>query len=737
MVELYTAPFAQLVRRIFWEYEREGKIFDLPKSKFYQPSSSASNLDLSVNFHGERAATVVGPAAGPQSQLAQNLVLSWLAGSRILELKTVQINDQLQIPRPCIDATNVGYNIEWSQELRLAQSLLEYVKGSMLIEMLRAANIPSGTEGAAGDTVFDMSVGYDLAGIQSAPICQWLAQLRDARQLVEELRQQIPPEFAQYRDLPFKTHISNSITLSTFHGCPANEIERIVEFLLGELDVNTIIKLNPTLLGREAVEHLLHDVLGYQDIKVTQDAFDKDLQFDEALQICDRLGRLAASKGKKLGVKFSNTLVVRNHLSFFPKDETMYMSGAPLHIVTMNLVEKFRAAVGDDMPISFSAGIDQHNFPDAVAQGFVPVTTCTDLLRPGGYGRLPAYLNRLQQKMQAVNAQNIGDYVIKAEGHSTQAIEQVLQQFPHQLATLWPTLTAIQQTAIENWGIKLGQTAQTSSRPLADIFNQEIAELTTSLGLTNELALSQWSEAMARLYPAVVRRAGWLNTQTIVPRLTADPRYSHAKNSAIPRKIGSKLWLYDCINCDKCIPVCPNDANFTYEVAALEADCLHYQLVDEAVVSRPGRSLKIAKTHQIGNFADFCNECGNCDVFCPESGGPYLEKPRFFGTLAAMREHVQDNGCCFERQGAQDRAYGRFQGQEYTLTVDKAAGWAEFTDGRMLLKYDLETNQCQSTVKVTDLPSDYYLDSYYYYVLSSLLAGVLNSDKINYLNVAK
>jgi putative selenate reductase len=34
--------------------------------------------------------------------VAQNLVLSDIAGGRILELKTVQVNDRLKIPRPCI-----------------------------------------------------------------------------------------------------------------------------------------------------------------------------------------------------------------------------------------------------------------------------------------------------------------------------------------------------------------------------------------------------------------------------------------------------------------------------------------------------------------------------------------------------------------------------------------------------------------------------------------------------------
>src|SRR5512134_1119419 len=165
MAELVPAPFASLVRRMFREHSREQKIFDLPARKFWH---GAPDLDTSVLFHGHRASNPLGPAAGPQDQMAQNVVLSWLAGSRILELKTVQINDRLAIPRPCIDATNVGYNVEWSQELRLGESLREYVAGSMLIDMLRATNAwGRDSDRAKSDTLYDMSVGYDLAGIRS------------------------------------------------------------------------------------------------------------------------------------------------------------------------------------------------------------------------------------------------------------------------------------------------------------------------------------------------------------------------------------------------------------------------------------------------------------------------------------------------------------------------------------------------------------------------------------------
>jgi putative selenate reductase len=743
LVELYTVAFPRLLKRIFLEYEKEGKIFDLPKTKFYQ---NDGKLDFSVQLHGLQAGNPVGPAAGPQSQLAQNLVLSWLAGARIIELKTVQINDELKIPRPCIDATNVGYNVEWSQELKLPVSLEEYVAGSMLIEILREAEIIPGTKGNSGNTIYDMSVGYDLAGIKSSQVCQWMAQMRNATEIIERLRKQIPPEFAKYKNLEFNPQISNSITLSTFHGCPANEIEKIVEFLLDELNVHTIIKMNPTLLGKEAVEYLLHDQLGYQEIKVTKEAFDKDLQFDQALEICDRLGKLAAKKGKKLGAKFSNTLVVRNHRTFF-KDEEMYLSGAPLHVITLNLVKKFREAVGDDLPISFSAGIDQNNFPDAVAQGFVPVTTCTDLLRPGGYGRLPGYLNRLAQKMHSLQVDNIGDFIIKAEGHASKAINTVLSQLPDQLPNKWEHFSSEQQKLIKRWSdntivlieevLSKGSEGELETKvSLQEFFVKQVSKLEEELKAKYPLMVGDVLPTLENIYPNIVKQASWLNTQTIVPRTTVDVRYSKQKNSAVPKKIGSKLWLYDCINCDKCIPVCPNDANFVYQLKPLEVNCTLYQISEQGINSLPSKTLKIDKAHQIGNFADFCNECGNCDVFCPEEGGPYVEKPRFFGTLQAMRLHSKHDGCYFERTEAEDKVYGRFNEQEYLLTVERQVDKASFTNGKILLLFDLTTNTCQKIEALKEATIGDNIDDYYYYVLSSLLDGIMNSGKVNYLNIS-
>ncbi len=120
-----------------------------------------------------------------------------------MELKTVQILDELEIPRPCIDMQTVGYNVEWSQELRIKQSLHEYVKGAMLIEILQASGKLELAENF-GDVLYDMSVGYDLQGIKSDKVRQFIEGMLDAAAIVEHYREQIPDQYRQFRDLIFR-----------------------------------------------------------------------------------------------------------------------------------------------------------------------------------------------------------------------------------------------------------------------------------------------------------------------------------------------------------------------------------------------------------------------------------------------------------------------------------------------------------------------------------------------------
>jgi putative selenate reductase len=615
MAELTPIPFAILATRLFSELEQKKAAFDLPERFFYPGSNTR---DLSLNLHGARASTPFGPAAGPHTQMAQNIVLAWLCGGRFMELKTVQVKDELAIARPCIDMQTVGFNVEWSQELKLAQSLEEYVKASMLIEMLQASGMAAGCT----DTVFDMSVGYDLAGISSPPVRGFLAGLMDAGPVVERLRAQIPPGLARFRDLPFRTRISDTLTLSTFHGCPPGEIEAIAQFLLREIGLNVVVKLNPTLLGRETLLDILHHRLGYTELEVPDAAFANDPKWDQVAGIVERLGALASQLGRGFGVKFSNTLLVKNHKAFFPATESqMYMSGLPLHVLAMALVRRFRSAFGDRFPVSFSAGIDDGNFADAVALGLKPVTVCSDLLKMGGYGRAIKYLTALEARMDAVGARSIDEYIVRAFGHG--------------------------EAALQSLGLT-GERAQACR---------------SALDGKGDLAAAAGAEL-----PAWVSACLLLNTNTYVDRLLEDPRYSRTGHAAPPRKIDSRLAIFDCtIACNKCLPVCPNDANFAFAIPPGSYPVERLVPTAGGWRSEQADDVVFARHRQVGNFADACNECGNCDVFCPEDGGPYLEKSRFFGSAAAWKETPNRDGFAFALDGDTLTMHGRFEGEEVLL----------------------------------------------------------------------
>lgn len=717
-----------MLRRAFYEYKTEQKIFDLPVKKFHRGDPA---VDTGVLFHGIRAATGVGPAAGPQDQMIQNIVLSWLGGARIIELKTVQIMDELKITRPCIDVTNIGYNVEWSQELKLQQSLREYVSASMIIDILGAANILGWDSKGINqsDIIYDLSVGYDLKGIQSPPVRGFIDGVMDATKEVEALRREIPDELRKYQDLPFRTKICRTATLSTFHGCPADEIDRICEFLLTQMGLHVIVKLNPTQLGKDHLENILHDRLGFKDLTVNPKAYTSGLTFDEAVALCRKLRGVAEKCGRSFGVKLTNTLEVMNKRSVF-RDEVMYMSGQPLYVIATSLGLKLRDTLGDWLPISFSAGIDRANFYKTTALGFVPITTCTDLLRPEGYGRLCKYFEPLYEHMKKLGVDNIDDYIVKYAGKGAEAIKGVMTELKNDLGRFCSTSEA---TALLD-GLQADLIKEVSG-PTTKISGAVSAARAVAKKLPATLQ-PKISGALDALPRRIVRRAGFLNTRDIVEEALSDARYTREKNSTIPKRVGTKLVIFDCVTCDKCVPVCPNDANFTYEVPAMDVEYANYELTQDGVKPTAGGRLTLKKAHQIANYADFCNECGNCDTFCPEYGGPFIEKPSFFGSRHSYQKHTTHDGFLVEREGDVDRIFGRMMAREYRLEINRKTKKAVFADPVVEIRLDPQTRDVKGSKLVGLSRSGYVVDMKNFLILKILLEGVLNPKQANYVNMA-
>jgi putative selenate reductase len=89
----------------------------------------------------------------------------------------------------------------------------------------------------------------------------------------------------------------------------------------------------------------------------------------------------------------------------FPeKEKMMYMSGRALHPVSVNLAAQLQEEFGGELDISFSAGADCFNVADLIAAGLKPVTVSSDLLKPGGYGRLSQYTEELAAATQGCSS---------------------------------------------------------------------------------------------------------------------------------------------------------------------------------------------------------------------------------------------------------------------------------------------------------------------------------------------
>lgn len=388
---MHPLPLPQLLPVILDGLQR-GNVLGIYRDAFLRPGQYP---ELGAILFGQRLDTPIGPAAGPHTQMAQNIVSAWLCGARYIELKTVQTLDEIEVSKPCIDMQDEGYNCEWSQELTLRQSFEEYLKAWILVHILqKELGFPK-----AFGTIFNMSVGYDMKGILKPNVQEFFRKMADCSKEKAHMIEAIRPLYPGIDKLNIPDRISDNITLSTLHGCPADEIGAIGRYLLQKRKLHTFIKFNPTLLGAERIRGILKD-LGYET-RVPDEAFVHDIDFEAACKIIEELQVLAEKEGRFFGIKLTNTLESRNHRDVL-SEANMYMSGKALHPLSINVAAKLRRRF-PDLPLSFCGGLHAFNVAESYACGLFPLTVCSDLLRPGGYTRLLQYLENLKKQKLSTN----------------------------------------------------------------------------------------------------------------------------------------------------------------------------------------------------------------------------------------------------------------------------------------------------------------------------------------------
>lgn len=403
--KMYPLPIDKLYKLIDKEYASRKSILGIPEALFFQPSQYHN---LSVSWIGETLASPYGVAAGPQTQMAQNIIAAWLCGARYIELKTIQTLDELTITKPCIDMHDEGYNCEWSQELTIKESFEEYLKAWIIIHYLTKR-----FNWNAVDTIFNMSIGYNLEGILKANVQWFLDKMQNCKNEKENMIQLLQTLCPEIADVTIPDKISNSITLSTMHGCPPDEIGKIASYLLENKKINTIVKLNPTLLGPETLRDILNNKLGYKT-QVPDIAFEHDLKYPDALILIKQLQVTAQKNNLFFGIKLTNTLETINEGQYLDKKEKMvYMSGKALHAISIQLAKILQTEFNGKLHVTFSAGVDCFNIANVLACGLMPATVSSDLLKPGGYGRLQQYAENIQKNYNEKQALNYDDFIIK------------------------------------------------------------------------------------------------------------------------------------------------------------------------------------------------------------------------------------------------------------------------------------------------------------------------------------
>ena len=423
-------PFGQLMDWVLQEKKRQDTVFGV-----HRPYTADPKNDMTI--FTRNLETPVGPAAGPHTQLAQNIIASYYAGARFFELKTVQKMDGAELSacvnKPCILADDEGYNCEWSTELTVPDAMGEYIKAWFILHVIAKEF----GLGAQDGFQFNISVGYDLAGIKGEKVNTFIDGMMEAKDTVifQECRKWLLDNADKFQNFTredieaIPSNVCNSATISTLHGCPPQEIESIANYLLTEKHLNTFVKCNPTLLGYDFARKTM-DEMGYDYMVFGDFHFRDDLQYEDAVPMLTRLMKLSEELGLEFGVKITNTFpvdVTRNEL---PSEE-MYMSGKALFPLSISLAAKLSAEFAGKLRISYSGGADYYNIDKIVGCGIWPVTMATTLLKTGGYQRFTQVADKVEgicpKKWEGIDVDALKKLAADAitDGHHVKNIKPV------------------------------------------------------------------------------------------------------------------------------------------------------------------------------------------------------------------------------------------------------------------------------------------------------------------------
>jgi hypothetical protein len=207
--------------------------------------------------------------------------------------------------------------------------------------------------------------------------------------------------------------------------------------------------------------------------------------------------------------------------------------------VTTNLALRLSEEFKGDLLLSYAGGADAFNVSDLMRSGMATITVCSDLLKTGGYLRLPQYIEELNKEMDKAGASSLEDFI----ANSAVAQENMLDFVP-----------LLEYSALTESGLYLTseQAASLSERLRYETSGEPPIAVVTAWAAENgfddertaglvKLALAALKRVNLRQYASYVRSA-W--------------RYRKGSFRTDRSKTDRELHFFDCIEAP-CVDECP------------------------------------------------------------------------------------------------------------------------------------------------------------------------------------
>jgi len=544
----------------------------------------------------------------------------------------------------------------------------------MVLQILHEAGVTSEIDEAPTQPLFELHLAGSPETIRSNTALELIQRATAATEPINRQRSTLAGSLRQYAELDFGDSLTETAVLPTATADQSAAIITTARCLVKDLGLNLVIELPPTVLGHETICHLLHDRCGLRRFTPLRSQFATTIGLEQAAALSAQLQECAQDCGRTVALRIAGSVAVEQLERPAASPQHRFLANQPLFALALDAAWQLRKAVGEGVSISLASGVDATNFPTAVGCGLAPVGPAADLLYAGGYGRLHRYLLGLEHRMQAVDASDIESFILDTENHRQRALDLVRQG----TEPLEATDRTEPEPDSQSYSAADEEPEDDDAPPCSERFSPLM------------LGLERWPAAQRRV---AVQFAATLNLHALVERVLDGPLASPDEQSLPPRKIGSQLALFDYLNCDKCVPICPHDANFVFEVPLASALSQKAVITDDGTVQlQPDKAFRLESSRQIANYAPFCDDCMLCDLFCPEDGGPQTEKPRVFGSREAFQHEASANGWYLERRpDGQLLVWTRLSGRDYQFQLDNQAATARLSDGILELQLDVRS----------------------------------------------